>query len=108
MGAPFADDRDPESGPDSTEQAKEVLAVRRELALVNARLKRIERDLASTRPLIEAVRGLKVWDYTPYTVNPGQDWVAVDRTAAEELLAALAHIDHWTPWHTRLEPRPPS
>lgn len=88
------------------DQAAEVLALRRELTLVRARLQRIEGDLASTRPLVEAVRSLKVWDYTPYGVNPDQDWVAVDRTSAEKLLSALARIDHWAPWRTRLEPRP--
>ncbi|MEF9411846.1 hypothetical protein V4F30_24420 [Rhodococcus sp. IITD102] len=85
--------------------AEEIATLRRELTLVRARLRRIERDLASTRPLVDTVRALKIWDYTPYGVSPGQDWVAVDRTAAEELLAALARIDHWAPWHSRLEPR---
>lgn len=107
MGAPFSDNRDPAPGLDSAEQTKEILALRRDLALAHARLRKFEHDLAATRPLIKAVRDLKVWDYTPYTVNPGPDWVAVDRAAAEELLATLARIDHWVPWRTRLEPRSP-
>ena len=53
-----------------------------------------------------AVRGLDIWDYTPYGVHPGSDWVAIDRTAAAELLAALAGVDHWQPWSTPIEARP--
>jgi hypothetical protein len=39
-------------------------------------------------------------------VYPDGDWVAVDRHRMEELLAALAAIDHWAPWRTPIEPRP--
>lgn len=77
-----------------------------ELQLLRARVGRIERELATTRPLVAAVRSLQIWDYTPYGIDPGSDWVAIDRTAAAELLAALAGIDHWRPWTTPIEARP--
>ena len=86
----------------------EATRLRRDVARLEARIGRLERDLASVRPLIDAVRGLKIWDYTPYEVAPDQEWVAIDRGDAEGLLAALARVDHWVPWQTRLEPRPPS
>ncbi|MGV9672063.1 hypothetical protein ACWDPV_15955 [Gordonia sp. NPDC003504] len=86
--------------------AAEVDTLRREVTLLRAHLRRVDKDLKATGPLVEVVRGLTIWDYTPYRVNPGSDWVAIDRTQAEELLATLAAIDHWTPWRTRLEPRP--
>lgn len=77
-----------------------------ELELLRARVGRVERDLAATRPLVDAVAGLDIWDFTPYGVTPGSDWVAIDRTAAAELLAALAAVDHWQPWSTPIEARP--
>ncbi len=77
-----------------------------ELGLLRARVGRIEREVAASRPLVAAVRALDIWDYTPYGVAPGSDWVAIDRTAATELLAALAKIDHWQPWSTPIEARP--
>jgi hypothetical protein len=84
----------------------EVLQLRRELALLRTRVRRLEHDLASVQPLVEKVRSLGPWDFVPYGVAPDGDWIAVDRTRAEELLAALALIDHWVPWRTRIEPRP--
>ncbi|NLG47948.1 hypothetical protein [Gordonia sp. (in: high G+C Gram-positive bacteria)] len=97
-----------ESQPAEPDLEREVRDLRREFARVSTRLERIERDLAATEPLVKAVHSLKIWDFTPYGVTPSDDWVAVDRTTAEHLLAALAQIDHWTPWQNRLEPRPPS
>lgn len=87
---------------------RRVDALTVELELLRALVGRIEREVAATRPLVSAVRALHIWDYTPYGVAPGSDWVAIDRTAASELLAALAKIDHWRPWSTPIEARPRS
>ncbi|MFJ9392983.1 hypothetical protein ACIRON_29460 [Nocardioides sp. NPDC101246] len=78
----------------------------RELVVLRARVAQFERDLASVQPLIQRARDLTPWDFTPYGVRPDGDYVAVDRTKMEELLAALAAIDHWVPWRTPIEPRP--
>lgn len=79
--------------------------MRREMVLLRARVARIERALDSHQPLIAAARGLEPWDFTPYRVQPGGDWIAVERDRMERLLAALAAVDHWTPWQSRIEPR---
>ncbi|WP_340538834.1 hypothetical protein [Nocardioides sp. GXZ039] len=83
-----------------------VEALERELVLLRSRVRRLERDLASLRPLVRTARDLTPWDFTPYQLEPGGDWVAVDRQQIEELLAALAGVDHWAPWRTPIEPRP--
>ncbi|MBM7280056.1 hypothetical protein JTZ10_20110 [Gordonia rubripertincta] len=88
------------------ELTAEIAALRRQVNVLETRLRRVDRDLASTKPVVEAVRALTIWDHTPYGLNPGTDWVAVDRGRVAELLAALAGVDHWTPWQTPLEPRP--
>ena len=81
-------------------------ALRRENALLEHRVARLQRQLASTAPLVEHVRRLAFWDFTPYEISPDDTWVAVDRGKAAALMAALAHIDHWNPWGTTIEPRP--
>ncbi|MBM7519742.1 hypothetical protein [Nocardioides nitrophenolicus] len=91
---------------DTTDQAADSARLERELALLRARVRRLERDLASVQPLVRTARHLAPWDFTPYQVRPDGDWVAVDRRRVEELLAALAAIDHWVPWSTPIEPRP--
>ncbi|MEO9329173.1 hypothetical protein [Gordonia aurantiaca] len=88
------------------ELTAEIAALRRQVNLLETRLRRVDRDLASTRPVVAAVRALTIWDHIPYGVSPGDDWVAVDRTRITELLTALAGVDHWAPWQTPLEPRP--
>ncbi|TQK71882.1 MULTISPECIES: hypothetical protein [unclassified Nocardioides] len=86
--------------------ADDLPRLERELALSRARVSRLERELASVQPLVQTARHLAPWDFTPYQVYPDGDWVAVDRHRMEELLAALAAIDHWAPWRTPIEPRP--
>lgn len=85
---------------------EDVAALRREVELLRARVSRLEREAAATRALVAQAKQLKLWDFTPYGVHPDESWVAVDRTSASRLLAALASVDHWDPWHTRIEPRP--
>lgn len=84
----------------------ELEALRRQNALLQQRIARMERQLASTIPLIDQAKHLAVWDFTPYGVVPDDTWVAVDREKATALMGALAHIDHWNPWGTTIEPRP--
>lgn len=86
-------------------QLDELERLRRENALLHRRVARLEREAEAARALIAQAKALKLWDFTPYRVHPDDDWVAVDRQSASELLAALAGIDHWDPWHTRIEPR---
>ncbi|MGW0037588.1 hypothetical protein [Gordonia sp. NPDC003376] len=95
------------SGADVPVEAEEHARMRRELVLLRTRVRRLERQVTSLQPLIDHVRTLRFWDYTPYAVTPGRDWVAVDRLGAEELLAALAETDLWEPWRTPIDPRPP-
>ena len=80
-------------------------ALARELVILRSRTNRLERALAVMQPLIDSARDFAPWDFTPYDVTPGSDWVAVERLQAENLLAALTEIDHWAPWHTRIEPK---
>jgi len=91
--------------PENATDPAEVAAMRRELALLRTRVARMGRDLDSLKPLIAAARGLEPWDFTPYRVQPDGDWIAVERERVERLLAALAAVDHWAPWSTRIEPR---
>ncbi|ABL80351.1 MULTISPECIES: hypothetical protein [unclassified Nocardioides] len=84
----------------------DVAALRREIELLRARVGRLEREAAATRALVAEAKQLKLWDFTPYGVHPDESWVAIDRASASRLLAALASVDHWDPWHTRIEPRP--
>lgn len=82
-----------------------IAQLERENELLRLRLDRLEREVASMRPVVRQVRKLRVWDFTLYGVHPDGSWVAVDRAQAGELLAALAGVDHWEPWATRIEPR---
>lgn len=84
----------------------ELEALRRENALLRLRATRLERQLGSTAPLIDQAKRLAFWDFTPYGVSPDDSWVAVDRDKAMALMGALAHVDHWNPWDTTIEPRP--
>lgn len=92
--------------PNRSEVASELDTLRRENALLRRRMARLERELASAAPLIEKVRCLAPWDFTPYEITPDDSWVAVDRDKAMALMAALAHVDHWNPWSTTIEARP--
>jgi len=85
--------------------AEQVAQLERENALLRLRLDRLEHEVRSMRPVVRQVKKLRLWDFTPYGVHPDDSWVAVDRTHAAELLAALAGVDHWEPWTTRIEPR---
>ncbi|MBB3084662.1 hypothetical protein [Geodermatophilus sabuli] len=87
-------------------ETADIARLERELVLLRSRVQRLERDLCSVQPLVRTARRLAPWDFTPYQVRPDGDWVAVDRRRMEELLAALAGIDHWAPWRTPIEPRP--
>lgn len=91
---------------DDPASAGELEALRRENALLRLRVDRLERDRASTAPLVEQARHLSFWDFTPYEVTPDEGWVAVERAKAMSLMGALAGIDHWNPWGTGIEPRP--
>jgi hypothetical protein len=73
--------------------------------LLRLRLDRLEHEVSSMRAVVAQVKKLRLWDFTPYGVHPDESWVAVDRTSAAGLLAALAGVDHWEPWTTRIEPR---
>lgn len=84
----------------------ELEALRRENALLHSRIARLEREAAALWTLVAQTKRLKLWDFTPYQVLPDESWVAVDRASATRVLAALAGIDHWDPWHSRIEPRP--
>ena len=77
----------------------------RENELLRLRLDRLEHEVRSMRPVVQRVKKLRMWDFTPYDIHPDESWVAVDRAQAAELLAALAGVDHWDPWTTRIEPR---
>lgn len=90
----------------TSELTARIDALRRENALLERRVARLQRQLAGTAPLVEHVRRLTFWDFTPYEISPDDTWVAVDRGKAAALMAALAHIDHWNPWGTTIEPRP--
>ncbi|WP_203337695.1 hypothetical protein [Nocardioides limicola] len=82
-----------------------VAELERENAHLRQRMDRLEREATSMRPVVQQVKNLQIWDFTPYGVHPDGSWVAVDRACAAELLAALAGVDHWEPWATRIEPR---
>jgi hypothetical protein len=84
----------------------ELDRLRRENGLLRRRVARLEKEAEAAHALIAQTKALKLWDFTPYRVHPDDSWVAIDRQSASELLAALAGIDHWDPWHTRIEPRP--
>lgn len=86
--------------------AEQVARLEHENALLRLRLDRLEHEVRSMRPVVRQVKKLRIWDFTPYGVHPDESWVAVDRIQAAELLAALAGVDHWEPWTTRIEPRP--
>ena len=85
--------------------AERAAQLERENELLRLRLDRLEQEVRSMRPVVQQARKLRIWDFTVYGVQPDEGWVAVDRTRAAELLAALASVDHWEPWATRIEPR---
>jgi len=89
-----------------TELQNRIHQLERERDLANDRIARLEQRLASVQPLLKEAKKLTFWDYTVYEVKPDDTWLAVDRMEAAHLLAALAEIDHWEPWSTRIEPRP--
>ncbi|QIZ39780.1 hypothetical protein FDZ84_25445 [Saccharopolyspora sp. ASAGF58] len=80
--------------------------MRRQNGLLQLRVERLERQVASSGPLIDQAKHLAFWDFTPYEVSPDDSWVAVDRTKAMSLMSALAGIDHWNPWGESIEARP--
>ena len=90
----------PDHGPGELEM------LRRENALLRSRVARLEREAISVRQLVDQAKCLQLWDFTPYEVQLDDSWVAVDRASATRLLAALAGIDHWDPWNSRIDPRP--
>jgi hypothetical protein len=85
---------------------EELARLRHENELLRMRLARLQQEVVSMRPLVAQVKRLRLWDFDPYEVMPDGSWVAVDRAGATHLLAALAGIDHWSPWTTPIEPRP--
>lgn len=99
-------DEDTPVARDHNEDATEIDLLRQETALLRRRVARLERELVSVAPLINQVKNLAFWDFAPYGVGPDDSWVAVDRGKAMTLMGALAHVDHWNPWATTIEPRP--
>jgi cell division protein FtsB len=87
-------------------KSAELEDLRRENALLHGRIARLEREAAAMRALVAETKRMQMWDFTPYRVQPDESWIAVDRASAARVLAALAGIDHWDPWHSRIEPRP--
>ena len=85
--------------------AERVAQLERENELLRLRLDRLEHEVRSMRPVVQQVKKLRIWDFTLYGVHPDGSWVAVDRACAADLLTALAGVDHWEPWTTRIEPR---
>lgn len=85
--------------------AERLAQLERENDLLRLRVDRLEHEVRSMRPVVQRVKKLRLWDFTVYGVHPDESWIAVDRTHAAELLAALAGVDHWEPWTTRIEPR---
>lgn len=92
--------------PEQSTVSTELATLRQENALLRRRAARLERELSSAVPLIAQARRLGVWDFTSYEVTPDESWVAIDRDKAMALMEALAHVDHWNPWSTTIEPRP--
>ncbi len=84
-------------------ELERVRGENRRLRLVNQAL---AREAASVRPLVQCVKDTRIWDFSPYGIRPDDSWVAIDRLQAAQLLAALARVDHWRPWTTRIDPRP--
>lgn len=72
------------------------------------KVRRLERQLTALSPLVKATKDLHFWDFSVYEARPDASWLAVDRDEASGLLNALAEVDHWEPWDTRIEPRPQS
>lgn len=79
--------------------------LQRENRLLTEKIGRLEREIATMRPVIAEVKRLKIWDFTPYGVSLDDSWLALDRVNAVELMQALAGTDHWSPWHSNIEPR---
>ena len=90
----------------SREPDDELRRLRRSNELLRARVRRLEHEIATLRPVIAEVKALRTWDFTPYGLVPDDSWIGVDRDGAVNLMRALAGTDHWSPWHTPLEPRP--
>ena len=68
-----------------TQQTVERVAqLERENELLRLRLDRLEHEVRSMRPVVQQVKKLRIWDFTPYGVQPDGSWVAVDRTCAAE------------------------
>ena len=85
--------------------AERAAQLERENEFLRLRLDRLEHEVQSMRPVVQQAKKLRIWDFTLYGVHPDGGWVAVDRNGAADLLAALASVDHWEPWATRIEPR---
>ncbi|MDJ0349583.1 hypothetical protein [Cryobacterium sp. PH29-G1] len=88
------------------EPGEQTDLIRRENILLTEKVARLEREIATMRPVIAEVKRLKIWDFTPYGVSLDDSWLALDRVNAVELMQALAGTDHWSPWHSNIEPRP--
>lgn len=99
-------DNDSPAEQEQRELVTELDTLRRENALLRRRTARLERELASMTSLVDQAKRMAFWDFTPYEVNPDDSWLAVDRDKATALMTALAHIDHWNPWDTTIDPRP--
>lgn len=90
---------------ESEEAVAEIGRLRRQNALLQEMLNRLEHEVAAAGPVIAEVKRLKIWDFTPYRIAPDESWVAVDRASAVALMKALSGTDHWHPWQSRIEPR---
>lgn len=102
----MSDIRGPNEDHDVDEQSSHEAPLLQNNQSLQRRVDHLERQLEVASELVQRVKNLKIWDFSPYEITPDSSWVAIDREEASELLRTISHIDHWAPWETTIEPRP--
>ena len=83
----------------------ELAEARRECAMLRIQVGGLRRRVDAAMPVLSALAQARIWDFAPYQVELGDEWLAIDRDDAQRLMTALAANDHWRPWARTLERR---
>jgi len=68
-------------------------------------IKRLKEELSQYEQLTSVVLEAEVWDYSVYEEIPDDNWLAIDRSAYEQIMQHIHGLVRIKPWKSSMEKR---